>query len=158
MIATLYDHDFFAWANEQAHLLRAGKLADADIDHIADEIECLANAEKRELVNRLATLLLHLLKWQFQPERRGASSEATITVQRDDLTDHLSDNPSLRAKLPEAVASAYRKASILAHGETNLPRQTFPAHCPWTVEQITAADFWPSQAPQGTYLPVTSNR
>lgn len=145
MATTLYDQDFFAWANEQAQLLRAGKLADADIEHIAEEIESMGRAEKRELVSRLTVLLLHLLKWQFQPERRGASWEATITVQRDDLDDHLNDNRSLKAQLLEAVQSAYHKASILAHGETGLPRQTFPINCPWTVEQIMAADFWPNQ-------------
>jgi Domain of unknown function DUF29 len=146
MTETLYDQDFFAWANEQAQLLRAGKLADADIQHIAEEIESMGKAEKRELISRLSVLLLHLLKWQFQAERRGASWEATITVQRDDLADHLSDNPSLRGNLSEAVESAYRKAAILAHGETNLPRQSFPAHCPWTVKQILGGDFWPGEA------------
>ncbi len=61
--STLYDRDFYAWANEQAGLLRAGRLTDVDIAHIAEEIESLGKSEKRELVGRLAVLLLHLLKW-----------------------------------------------------------------------------------------------
>ena len=64
---SLYDRDFYAWANEQAALLRSGKLAEADIENIAEEIESMGRSEKRELVNRLTVLLLHLLKWQFQP-------------------------------------------------------------------------------------------
>ncbi len=139
----LYDRDFYAWANEQAALLRAGKLDAADIAHIAEEIESMGKTEKRELVSRLSVLLLHLLKWQCQPERRGASWEATITVQRDDLADHLRDNPSLKAKLDEAVTDAYRKAAILAAGETSLPKSTFPALCPWSFEQLMDMDFWP---------------
>ena len=143
MSATLYEQDFFAWANEQARLLRAGKLSDADIEHIAEEIESMGKAEKRELVSRLTILLSHLLKWRFQPDRRGASWEATIAVQRDDLTDHLADNPSLKAQLPAALTSAYRKAVLTAHGETELPIRAFPGTCPWTVREIMDAGFWP---------------
>jgi hypothetical protein len=54
----LYDRDFYAWANEQAALLRAGKLDAADIAHIAEEIESMGKTEKRELVSRLSVLLL----------------------------------------------------------------------------------------------------
>jgi hypothetical protein len=146
MSNTLYDQDFFAWANEQAALLRAGRLAEADIDHIAEEIESMGKTEKRELVSRLTALLLHLLKWQFQPDRRGANWEATIAVQRDDLADHLIDNPSLQAKLPEAVASAFSKAVIMTYGETGLRAQTLPTICPWPCEQIMDPAFWPDPA------------
>ena len=140
---SLYDQDFYAWANEQAALLRTGKLSAADIEHIAEEIESMGKTEKRELVNRLAVLLLHLLKWQFQPGRRSASWVATITVQRDDLTDHLRDNPSLKSAVDQAIVDAYRKAAILATGETDLPRTVFPPTCPWLFEQIMDAAFWP---------------
>ena len=145
MSDALYDRDFFAWANEQAALLRSGRLSEADIAHIAEEIESLGKAEKRELVSRLTQLLLNLLKWQYQPNRRGPSWEATITVQRDDLADHLADNPSLQPRLPEISANAYRKAAITAHGETNLPMQIFPTVCPWSFEQIMDPAFWPDR-------------
>jgi hypothetical protein len=143
---SLYDRDFYAWTNEQAALLRAGNLSAADIEHIAEEIESMGKTEKRELVSRLTVLLLHLLKWQFQPPRRGSSWEATITVQRDDLADHLRDNPSLKAAISAAITDAYRKAAILATGETDLPRVTFPAECPWSFDQIMADGFWPIDA------------
>ena len=73
MGASLYERDFYAWANEQAALLRSGNLSAADIEHIAEEIESMGKTEKREPVSRLSVLLLHLLKWQFEPERRGSS-------------------------------------------------------------------------------------
>lgn len=139
----LYDRDFYAWANEQAALLRAGKLSAADVEHIAEEIESMGRSEKRELVNRLTVLLLHLLKWRFQPERRGKSWRTTIRVQRDDLSDHLRDNPSLKAKLGEAMADAYRKAVIVASDETDLPEELFPTTCPWPVDLIMDGNFWP---------------
>ena len=143
--SSLYDRDFHAWAHEQAALLRAGKLADADIAHIAEEIESMGRTEKRELVSRLTVLLMHLLKWQFQPERRGRSWVATIRNQRLDVADHLADNPSLKARLPESLAAAYERARNSAAAETDLPDSLFPRECPWSFEQIMGAEFWPER-------------
>jgi hypothetical protein len=143
---TLYDRDFYAWANEQAALLRAGKLSAADIDHIAEEIESMGRTEKRELVSRLIVLLAHLLKWQYQPAYRGPSWEVTIRTQRNALVRHLKDNPSLKPKVPEAVDDAFVDARAIAYGETGLPESTFPAACPWSFEQIMGAEFWPGGA------------
>ena len=140
---TLYDRDFYAWANEQAALLRAGKLADADLAHIAEEIESMGRTEKRELVNRLAVLLAHLLKWQFQSTARSTSRRLTMEEQRRQLVRHLRDNPSLKAKLSEALEDAYGDAILSATRETGFDRTTFPTECPWTFEQIMDADFWP---------------
>ena len=137
----LYERDFFAWSREQADLLRAGKLAHADIEHIAEEIESMGRAEKRELISRLSVLLLHLLKWRYQTDKRGPSWEASIRVQRNRLADHLNDNPSLKPLLPQALASAYRDAALEAVAETGLAGSTFPGTCPWTVEQSWTAGF-----------------
>jgi hypothetical protein len=139
----LYDEDFYAWANQQAALLRAGRLAEADIAQIAEEIESMGKTEKRELTNRLAVLLMHLLKWRFQPAIRSTGWRLTIEEQRDRLIDHMADNPSLTSKLPETTASAYRLAILAAARETGLPPALFPAACPWTYEEIIDANFWP---------------
>jgi len=139
----LYDRDFYAWSREQAELLRAGKLADADIEHIAEEIDSMGRTEKRELISRLTVLLLHLLKWRHQPGKRGPSWEASVRVQRYGVEDHLDDNPSLKPLLQQALASAYRKATLEAVAETGLPSATFPEACPWTVEQVLDDGFWP---------------
>lgn len=146
MSASLYETDFYAWANEQAALLRAGKLSAADIGHIAEEIESMGRSEKRELVSRLTVLFLHLLKWRFQATLRGNSWRLSIANARDQLADHLADNPSLKAKLPEATASAYRYARREASAETGLPETTFPESCPWSFEQIKDEGFWPEDA------------
>jgi Domain of unknown function DUF29 len=139
----LYDRDFYAWSRQQADLLRAGKLAEADIEHIAEEIDSMGRTEKRELVSRLSVLLLHLLKWRYQPDKRSPSWEASIRVQRNRIADHLDDNPSLKPLLPQALASAYRDAALEAVAETGLAGTTFPATCPWTVEQVLDWEFWP---------------
>ena len=142
-MSDLYDRDFYRWANEQAALLRAGKLSAADIENIAEEIESMGRSEKRELVSRLEVLLTHLLKWQYQPERRGASWEASIGNTRDALARHMADNPSLKAKLPEAMADAYRAARRTAAAETTKAQSVFPAECPWPFDEAMDEDFWP---------------
>ncbi|MBI5162294.1 MAG: DUF29 domain-containing protein [Magnetospirillum sp.] len=140
----LYERDFYAWANEQAALLRAGNLSQADIEHIAAEIDSMGRTEKRELISRLTVLLMHLLKWQFQPAQRGKSWRLTIREQRQDLVDHLADNPSLKAILTEAIVAAYRKAVLEAARETDLDEETFPPACPYSFEQMMDDAFWPA--------------
>jgi hypothetical protein len=141
--ANLYNQDFYAWANQQAGLLRAGRLDAADIANIAEEIASIGRSERRELINRLAVLTLHLLKWQVQPAFRGRSWRLSIEEQRLRLASHLADNPSLKAKVPEAIREAYRLAQIDAERETGLSRSTFPPACPWTFEQMMDDGFLP---------------
>ncbi len=143
MSNSLYERDFYAWANEQAALLRAGKLDSADIENIAEEIESMRRSEKRELVNCLAVLLLHLLKWSFQPAFQSTSWRLTIEEQRLRLEDHLKDKPSLKAQVGVAMSTAYRLARVEAVRETGLVRSTFPETCPFTFDQATSEDFWP---------------
>jgi hypothetical protein len=145
MPSTLYETDFYAWANEQAALLRSGKLSLADIENIAEEIESMGKTEKRELLSRLKVLLMHLLKWQFQPVGRSVSWQLTIKEQRREVVRHLADNPSLKGRLAETMADAYGDAIIAAARETSLPEDTFPTECPWSFEQITDPAFWPDQ-------------
>lgn len=143
---TLYDRDFHAWAGEQAALLRAGRLAEADIAHIAEEIESMGRGEKRELISRLKVLLVRLLKWRFQPAGRGNSWRLTIAEQRREVADHLDDNPSLRAQLDAAIVSAYGGAILAAARETGLDPAGFPPACPWAFAAIMDAGFWPGEA------------
>jgi hypothetical protein len=142
-MTSLYEADFYAWATQQASLLRAGDLSALDIANIAEEIESMGKSERRELISRLTILLQHLLKWQFQPGLRGNSWRYTIKVQRRDLTRHLADNPSLTAQLPAVLADAYASAVLLAAGETGLPDTAFPPECPWSYRQAADTEFWP---------------
>ncbi len=145
MAIETYERDFYAWANEQAALLRSGDFAHADIANIAEEIESLGKTEKRELVSRLAVLLAHLLKWRFQPGLRGNSWRLTIEEQRYKVADHLDDNPSLNAMRDEAITTACRYARVEAERETGLPRDVFPVACPWTFGEMMDEAFWPEE-------------
>ena len=138
-----YDSDLYAWAIEQAALLRAGRWHELDLDHVAEEIEALGKSQRRELVNRLAVLLAHLLKWQVQPSFRGNSWQLTIREQRRRLQFHLDDNPSLRARLDEWIDQGFEIGCLAAQRESGVARQALPARCPWTPGQIFDTEFYP---------------
>jgi hypothetical protein len=140
-MGSLYERDLVAWTEEQAALLRSGKLREIDAAHLAEEIESLGSSERRELRNRFARLLQHLLTWQFQPALRSRSWATTIRVQRDEMAGVLEDSPSLRATLPGLLPRAYALGRGWALEETDL--LDLPDTCPWTVEQTMAPDFLP---------------
>lgn len=141
MKSTPYETDFYAWTQEQAALLRAGQLSAIDLEHLAEEIEDMGKSEKRTLESRLEVLLMHLLKWQFQPALRSRSWELTIKDQRRRLERHLKENPSLRGRLEEVLADVYPSAAIHAERETGL--EVFPEACPYTVEHLFDTAFFP---------------
>ncbi|TSA38011.1 MAG: DUF29 domain-containing protein [Methylococcaceae bacterium] len=138
-----YDTDVVAWANEQAWLVRNKKFDLLDIEHIAEEIEDVGKSEQRELASRMAVLIAHLLKWQFQPEYQGASWERTIREQRKSLGFHIKQVPSLKSKLlnPEWQNAVWADAVTIAIRETGL--DNFPETCPWTIDNILSHNWLP---------------
>jgi len=141
--AQLYETDFYGWLQHQADTLRSGNFAHLDVANLIEEIDSMGKSHQRALESRLEILLMHLLKWQFQPKMRTPSWRATIHVQRDRIDKLLRENPSLKRRIPKAFDEAYRFAAGLAETETGLDQSTFPERCPWTFEQAIAADFWP---------------
>jgi hypothetical protein len=138
-----YDTDFYSWTQQQANLLKAGRFSDADFENIIEEIESMGRSEKRELESRLTVLLHHLLKWQYQSERRGKSWTFTINEQRRKLSKLLSKNPGLLSELSEVVAEAYDDAVFKASYETGINSAVFPQQNPWKYEQIINPAFFP---------------
>lgn len=138
-----YNTDFYAWTQKQAELLKHGQWNQLDVENIVEEIESLGRQERQQLVNRLGILLGHLLKWEYQPTSRSNSWRATIREQRRRIIRLLDDNPSLHPYLTEAVAIAYEDAIDLAIQETNLPEETFPFACPYTLDQALDGEFLP---------------
>ena len=139
----LYDRDFYGWTLEQAALLRSGQFSIADIENIIEEIESMGRSETSQLVNRLAVLLQHLLKWQFQSRLQSSSWRYTIEDQRRRITKHIRKNPSLKSELQEAINDAYGDAIFDAERETGIHRKNFPQVCPYTFTQMMSDDFWP---------------
>ena len=136
-----YDQDIVAWAHEQALLLRSGQLSAIDAEHLAQEIEAVSASERRELRNRLKVLLQHLLKWQYQPERRTRSWLATMLEQRDSIEDVLKTSPSLQISFADDLASAYSSAVRYAAEETGKDARAFPRTCPYSSNNVLL-DGW----------------
>lgn len=140
----LYDSDFYAWIQQQVDYLKSGNLAEVDFKHLIEELESMGASERRELINRLAVLLAHLLKWHYQPSVRGRSWQLTIKVQRRQLFRLLNDNPSLNARLDEFIADAYLDSLLMAARETGLEDSTFPSQCPYSQSEILSSEYYPS--------------
>ena len=100
---SLYESDFYAWTQEQAEFLRDGKWSQLDLVNLIEEIESLGKQQRSELRNRLSILIGHLLKWEYQSNRRSRSWLNTIRVQRRDTQELLKENPSLKPYLQEAL-------------------------------------------------------
>jgi hypothetical protein len=139
-----YEKDFYAWALHNAELIRQGKFGEVDIKHVAGEIESMGKSERRKLINRLAVLIAHLLKWQFQLIRRSKSWMITIKNQRFEINDLLKESPSLRHEFQQRLSHAYEKAILIASEQTAIEEQGFPKHCPFSFAQCLNFDFLPN--------------
>jgi len=141
---TSIDDDFALWAAEQAALVGSGRFDRVDVENLAGELEYLSNSQKSEIENRLKVLLMHLLKWQFQPTERSNSWTATLIEQRTEIDEVVRRSPSLKHYPAQALGGrAYQIAMLRASGETGLPKSAFPETCPYTIEQILDPDFLP---------------
>ncbi|WP_404789560.1 DUF29 domain-containing protein [Altericista sp. CCNU0014] len=141
MPANLYETDFYAWTLEQSKLLREGNFKRLDLVNLVEEIESLGKQQRQELRNRLGVLIGHLLKWNYQPERRSKSWRATIREQRREILQLLKENPSLKPYLGETIAHAHESGLDLVVKETPLDYGDLPENCPYTSEQLFDPDF-----------------
>ena len=156
-LSTLYQTDYSAWAQRHAELLRAGRYAELDLEHLLKELSDMSRSERRELESRLLVLLAHLLKWEYQykslserwREFDGRSWRVTIVEQRKQLSVLLRQSPGLKSVLPEAIATAYPDAVDLASKETRLPPETFPAQCPYRAAPLLDDDYFPGVPENG---------
>jgi hypothetical protein len=146
-MAALYDRDFYEWTVRNAEL-REGCVQNADLEHVAEEIEDLGKRDTREVLSRMTVLLMHLLKWSVQPQRRytesGSSSWlATIKEQRQQLVAIFAQSPSLKRYAQKVLPDAHRDAVERASVETGIPTHEFPEQCPFRFEQVLEDKFLP---------------
>jgi hypothetical protein len=142
-VPSLYDTDFYRWTQTMTAALRQGRWQELDPDNLAEEIESLGRSDKRALKHRLELLLMHLLKWHYQPEKRSNSWQATIVEQRLRIIDLLNDSPSLKPYLEAEYANGYINACKLAAAETGLNATVFPDQCPFDLKTIMREGFLP---------------
>jgi hypothetical protein len=138
-----YQNDFLLWIEKQVELLRAKKFEQLDLDNIIEEMDSMGKSLRRELGSRLKVLLIHLLKCQFQPEKKSSGWLGGIEEQRSEILDLLEQNPSLRREVSNGAQHAYASAVRRSSIETGLPASTFPVENPYSSEQLLDLDFIP---------------
>src|SRR4051794_41691008 len=115
-----YDRDFYSWSLEQARFVREGRWSAIDRENVAEEIESLGREQFNKLESAIRVLLIHMLKWDYQPERRSRSWALSIKEQRIVLRNVIGDNPGLKPRINEAVTRAYEQARVAAANETGI--------------------------------------
>jgi Domain of unknown function DUF29 len=140
-----YLADFNSWIDQTAQLLRDRQWNKVDVEHLIEEIEDLSKSERRAIASQLTRLLLHLLKWQYQPQRRSDSWLDSITDARTQIELVLEDSPSLRNYPVEQLPKSYQRSRRQASLQTKLKIAEFPEICPYVLEQILDEDWLPKQ-------------
>jgi hypothetical protein len=138
---SLYDQDFAAWADHTAQLLQQKQFEQLDLENLIDEVQDLSRRERQALYSNLKIILIHLLKWQFQPSMRSNSWKASVIEHRQRVHKRLRDSPSLKPYLKQVFEECYQEARAVAEAETALPLVTFPAHCPYSVVEVLQGDL-----------------
>ncbi|KKD39037.1 DUF29 domain-containing protein [Limnoraphis robusta Tam1] len=137
----LYEQDFYLWTQKTAQQLKENQFNEVDIPNLIEEVESMGRSEKRELKSRLIILLMHLLKWHYQPEKRNESWRSTITEQRICIEELLEDSPSLKPLLSEVFEDCYQKARFKASDETKIKLIFFPKESPFTLEETLESNI-----------------
>ncbi len=140
-----YTTDFSTWAQQTAKLLREERWQEVDLVHLVEEVEDLGKTEKRGIASQLTRLLLHLLKWQYQPERRSDSWLDSITDARLQIELAIQDSPSLKTYPLMQLEKSYQKARVSAAKQTRLPLSVFPEVCPFSLDDCLSEDWLPEQ-------------
>lgn len=140
---TLYKTDFCAWIQQQVDLLHERSFDQLDIPNLIEEIEDMGKSQRQALESNLKIVLMHLLKWKIQQQKRSNSWRNTIREHRRRINRQLKDSPSLKRHLIESLAETYQEAREDAAYETELLLELFPIECPFSVEQVLDLEFLP---------------
>ncbi len=138
----LYNKDFIAWSDEQALLLEQQRWDELDLVNLIEEIKDLGNRHRDALESQLTILSMHLLKWQYQPQKRSNSWKSSIREARKQIERLIRKHPVLRIYLEQVLEQCYLDAREDASDETGLDINTFPILCPCSIEQICDRDYY----------------
>ena len=138
-----YFTDFSHWIGQTAQLLRERRWQEIDVTNLIDEVEDLGKSERRGIASQLTRLLLHLLKWQYQPQRRSDSWLDSITDARTQIDLAIKDSPSLKGYPAEQLEECYNRARRQATTQTKLETSLFPETCQYPLALVLTEDWLP---------------
>ncbi|MGK7882671.1 MAG: DUF29 domain-containing protein [Crocosphaera sp.] len=143
MKTNLYDKDYYLWLEETVQLLREGRLTDLDIPNLIEEMKDMGRSEKNALESNLIVLLMHLLKWKYQPQKQSGSWRRSIREHRRRILKAFRNSPSLKRYFEVVFDESYQEARKQAADETELSLNTFPKNCPFKIEEILDSEYLP---------------
>ena len=143
MKINLYDKDYYLWLEETVQLLQEGKFTDLDIFNLIEEIKDMGRSEKNALESNLIVLLMHLLKWKYQPEKQSGSWRRSIREHRRRILKAFKNSPSFKRYLEVVFDESYQEARKQAADETGRSLNTFPKNCPFKIEEIIDSEYLP---------------
>jgi Domain of unknown function DUF29 len=138
---TLYETDYLQWIETTVEKFRNHDYGNVDWENLIEEMEDMGRSERRSMESNLIVVLLHLLKWQYQPECRSGSWESSIIEHRRRIKKALKESPSLKPYLESIFGECYIEAVKQARAETGLPIETFPTHCPYELATVLDDEF-----------------
>ncbi|MEA5619157.1 DUF29 domain-containing protein [Cronbergia sp. UHCC 0137] len=141
--SNLYEADFYLWIETTANHLKAGNLAEVDLENLIEEIESLGRSEKRALKSNLLVVLMHLLKYKYQPEKSSKSWLSTIFEHRRRLIEGLTESPSLKKYFFQVFNECYQDGRKQAALETGLEIDNFPIEFQFSIDECLNQDFFP---------------
>ena len=142
-MSATYKADFNLWIEQTAQLLRSHRWQEVDVKHLIEEVEGLGKSERRSIASQLTRLLLHLLKWQYQSQRRSDSWLDSITDSRTQIELAIEDSPSLKSYPTEQLEESYQRARRQAAKQTGILLSVFPEECPYSLELVLDEDWLP---------------
>ena len=137
----LYDRDYYQWLTQTANLLREKEFTELDLENLIEEIESLGKSEKRAIKSNLIIVIIHLLKYKYQPRKRSNSWKSSIREHRRRIEELVTDSPSLNNYLSEIFTTCYVAATKQASDETGLSITFFPKECPFSLAESLDEDF-----------------
>lgn len=144
-MSATYTTDFNLWIQQTAQILRERRWHDLDLENLIEEVEDLGKSERRGISSQL-TRLLHLLKWQYQPQRRSDSWLDSITDARTQISLAIEDSPSLKNYPADQLEQSYQRAVRQAAGQTGMSLSVFPDDCPYSLELVLEENWLPEES------------
>jgi Domain of unknown function DUF29 len=142
-MSQIYLSDFSIWIDQTTQLLQEQRWQEIDVVHLIEEVKDLGKSERRAIASQLIRLLLHLLKWEYQPLRRSDSWLDSITDARTQIELAIADSPSLKNYPAQELEASYQKALRQAAKQTLIEISVFPSSCPHSLELVLTEDWLP---------------
>ncbi|MCB8838430.1 DUF29 domain-containing protein [Aurantimonas sp. VKM B-3413] len=142
-----YEDDVYAWAFEQAQLLRLGRFSEVDLPNVIEEIESVGREVKSIITNAYRDLIAILLEWEARPSSRTRENAKAILNARIAIEEEEREAKTLREGAAHVIESVYPQAVRLAAGATDLQRDDFPAECPYDLAFLRNLDAMPADMP-----------